>query len=196
MTSSDSWLSHYSFRLRNMTQDSSEEGLDRSFRRMAQKLVTQKTITFQVQLLDGETSQSWCLSQGHLRRCPDHRGLYVWGRKLHHLAGGVPTAADSLEVSFLREALTKICQSISSMMRFLLSLTNYLCIHTDQNVNSLRTFRELCCLIGTDTSGSRLHTGESHDYFSRSECLYVCTTCLKFVFLTSQRLLLRLEVQL
>ncbi len=62
MTSADRWLSHYSFRLRNVTQDSPEEGLDGSFRRMAQALATYETpITFQVQLLDGETSQSWCL---------------------------------------------------------------------------------------------------------------------------------------
>jgi putative sterol carrier protein len=62
MTTADRWLSHYSFRLRNVTQDSPEEGLDGSFRRMAQALAKYETpITFQVQLLDGETSQSWCL---------------------------------------------------------------------------------------------------------------------------------------
>ncbi len=62
MTSADRWLSHYSFRLRNVTQDSPEEGLDGSFRRMAQALATYETpITFQVQLLDGEKDRSWCL---------------------------------------------------------------------------------------------------------------------------------------
>jgi putative sterol carrier protein len=62
MTSSDRWLSHYSFRLRNVTEDSPEEGLDGSFRRIAQALATYETpITFQVQLLDGEKDRSWCL---------------------------------------------------------------------------------------------------------------------------------------
>jgi putative sterol carrier protein len=62
MTSSDRWLSHYSFRLRNLTRDSPAEGLDGSFRRMAQELAKYETpITFQVQLLDGEKYLSWCL---------------------------------------------------------------------------------------------------------------------------------------
>lgn len=62
MTSPDSSLSHYSFRLRNMTPNTLEEGLSGSFRRMAQELATHETpITFQVQLLEGETSKSWCL---------------------------------------------------------------------------------------------------------------------------------------
>jgi hypothetical protein len=62
MTSSDRWLSHYSFRLRNLTEDSPEEGLDGSFHRLAQALARYETpITFQVQLLDGEKYLSWCL---------------------------------------------------------------------------------------------------------------------------------------
>jgi hypothetical protein len=53
MTSSDRWLSHYSFRLRNLTEDLPQEGLDGTFRRMAQALARYETpITFQVQLLD------------------------------------------------------------------------------------------------------------------------------------------------
>lgn len=62
MTAADRWLSYYAFRLRNVTEDSSEEGLEGSFRRMAQALGTYETpVTFQVQLLDGEKSLSWCL---------------------------------------------------------------------------------------------------------------------------------------
>ena len=90
MTSADRWLSYYSFRLRNVTEDSPGEGLDGSFRRMAQALARYETpITFQVQLLDGEKYLSWCLEltphgatvQAEKRDHPDFElitHVYTW----------------------------------------------------------------------------------------------------------------------
>ena len=55
MASADRWLSRYSFKLRNITENLPQKDLAETFRLMAEELKSSDTpVVFQVQLIDGE----------------------------------------------------------------------------------------------------------------------------------------------